>query len=114
MLELIYQPKGKTMSRIATADETEFLTEQLEEIETTANKGFHELAVMMGAMAGMVERTGARFVPEMHVGGGNASIEFKLVFDNIGPHRRLDINEQLDVTMVTEFARVFADRFLVR
>ena len=102
------------MSRIATSTETSHVTEQLEEIEKTTNEGFREVAGLMGAMAGMVERTGARFVPEMHVGGGNASIEFNLVFDNIGPHRRLDINEQLDVTMVTEFARVFADRFRSR
>lgn len=102
------------MSRLATADETAFLTDQLEEIETTTNKGFKEFAGLMGAMAGMVERTGARFVPEMRIGGGNAAIEFKLVFDNVAPNRSHDLMQQLDVTMVTEFARVFADRFLTR
>lgn len=102
------------MSKLATADETEFFTGQLEKIETTTNAGFRELAGMMGAMAGMVDRTGARFVPEMRIGGGNTSIEFKLVFDNVNQTRIPDINQQLDVAMVTEFARVFAERFLTR
>lgn len=90
------------------------ITDRLSEIEKTTNKGFREIAGHMGSMATMIERTGARFIAEGNVSEKGVSIEFKLVFDNVVPNRSHDISQQVDVTMVTEFARVFGERFLNR
>lgn len=93
----------------ATDLEAMDLKERLSDIEDTVNEGFADIALKMG-IGSLIEKTGARMVATSTVSAAGVNIEFDLKFT------KTDVNtmsavEAIDVVLVQEYAKVFANAF---